>query len=124
MQNQLHGLTRRTGQCCRKPCFWQTIAHEVQSYAVCGIYSAVMEGPDTQLWMMCRAEACGAMQLTTKKDASGRDGHAFMLRAVATNQDGRSSALTAPNGRAQQAVIQTALDLASASPLTLSLVQV
>ena len=64
------------------------------------------------------------MQLASAKDPSAVQRHAFVLRAAATNQDGRSSALTAPNGRAQQAVIRAALDLASASPLAVSLVQV
>ena len=49
---------------------------------------------------------------------------ALLVRAAAANQDGRSSALTAPNGRAQQAVILAALDAACVSPAVLSLVQV
>ena len=64
------------------------------------------------------------MQLANADDASGYNGHAFVLRAAATNQDGRSSALTAPSGCAQQAVIRAALDQAAASPLAVSLVQV
>ena len=71
-----------------------------------------------------RAEACGAMQLASAGHASPSQRHAFMLRAAATNQDGRSSALTAPNGRAQQTVIRAALELASVLPLAVSLVQV
>ena len=55
-------------------------------------------------------------------DASGVP--AFLLRGAAVNQDGRSSALTAPNGLAQQTVIRAAFDAAAAAaPLAVSLVQ-
>ena len=62
--------------------------------------------------------------LARAEDATASGVAAFLLRAVAANQDGRSSALTAPNGRAQQAVMLAALDAACASPLAVSLVQV
>lgn len=56
-----------------------------------------------------RAEAAGVLQLQL---LSGSSSNAALLGVVcgsAVNQDGRSSALTAPNGPAQQAVIHQAL---------------
>ena len=59
-----------------------------------------------------RGEACLAAHLQPSAD----DEHAHsnvplvLLCGSATNQDGRSSALTAPNGPAQQAVILAALN--------------
>jgi acyl transferase domain-containing protein len=62
-----------------------------------------------------RAEAAGLLmlQLLSACSESGRspyDGHLLgVIAGAAVNQDGRSSALTAPNGPAQQAVINSAL---------------
>jgi acyl transferase domain-containing protein len=55
-----------------------------------------------------RAEACGLLLLASET-ASEFGGAAAVLAGSAVNQDGRSSALTAPNGPAQQEVIQAAL---------------
>ena len=51
-----------------------------------------------------RSEACAALLLQPLDDAAadGIGRPAVLLRACAMNQDGRSSALTAPNGAAQQ----------------------
>eukprot|EP00959_Pyramimonas_sp_CCMP1952_P178544 3732118-Pyramimonas_sp.AAC.2 len=44
----------------------------------------------------------------------------ILVRATFVNQDGRSSALTAPNGPAQQAVIAGALRAATEIPAALA----
>ena len=66
-----------------------------------------------------RAEAVGALmlQMLTQAEAErGRSGRAAASLAVlagsAVNQDGRSSALTAPNGPAQQMAVRLALSAA------------
>lgn len=59
-----------------------------------------------------RAESClVAIMKIIESDNSLRSyhHHASLVHAVAVNQDGRSSSLTAPNGPAQQAVIRAAL---------------
>jgi hypothetical protein len=63
-----------------------------------------------------RAEACGVLMLqsiTTKALSAAAGGLPAstlgMLSGSAVNQDGRSSALTAPNGPAQQLVMRSAL---------------
>lgn len=64
-----------------------------------------------------RGEGCGAVLLKRLRDAI-RDGDNIhcVVRGTATNQDGRSVGLTAPNGTAQQAVIRTAMKDASLKP--------
>ena len=47
--------------------------------------------------------------------AAGGGAPLALLLGAAVNQDGRSSSLTAPNGPAQQAVIQAALSQAGVS---------
>ena len=64
------------------------------------------------------------MLLTQRQSAGAHAVPAFLLRGAAVNQDGRSSALTAPNGPAQQSIIWAAFDAAAASPSVISLVQV
>ncbi len=58
-----------------------------------------------------RGEACLAAHLQRCGDDVQKDGTAplVLVCGSATNHDGRSSALTAPNGPAQQAVILAAL---------------
>ncbi len=62
-----------------------------------------------------RGEACLAAHLQRPDDNApdDRTRPLVLLCGSATNQDGRSSALTAPNGPAQQAVILTALAAAA-----------
>lgn len=64
-----------------------------------------------------RAEGCGVLLLKRLSDAQ-RDGdriHA-VLRGSATNQDGRSTGLTVPNGPAQEQVVREALAGAGLTP--------
>ncbi|WP_261253460.1 type I polyketide synthase, partial [Serratia entomophila] len=61
----------------------------------------------------CRGEGVGAVVLKRLSDAEA-DGDAILavIRGTAVNQDGRSASLTAPNGGAQEAVIEQALKAA------------
>ncbi|GAX72979.1 hypothetical protein CEUSTIGMA_g431.t1, partial [Chlamydomonas eustigma] len=79
-----------------------------------------------------RAEACGVAMLVplnanvneevqingnrTSMNTSSLSSLTAIIRGSAVNQDGRSSALTAPNGPAQQEVIRQALSAASVQP--------
>ncbi|MCU0980987.1 MAG: type I polyketide synthase, partial [Pirellulaceae bacterium] len=57
-----------------------------------------------------RGEGCGILVLKRLTDAV-RDGDRVLavIRGTAANQDGRTSGITAPSGRAQQAVIRAAI---------------
>ncbi|MGC9501342.1 SDR family NAD(P)-dependent oxidoreductase [Streptomyces sp. WG7] len=71
-----------------------------------------------------RGEGCGVVVLKRLADAR-RDGdrvHA-VVRGSAVNQDGRSSGFTAPNVRAQIALIRAALDDAGLSPAEIGAVE-
>jgi acyl transferase domain-containing protein len=59
-----------------------------------------------------RAEAAGVLLLQAFSASSSSSGLLGVVCGSAVNQDGRSSALTAPNGPAQQAVINQALKAA------------
>ena len=69
-----------------------------------------------------RGEACLAAYLQRCGGDVQEDGTApsVLLCSGATNQDGRSSALTAPNGPAQQAVILAALAAAALDAASLA----
>ena len=64
-----------------------------------------------------RGEGCGMLVLKRLTDAT-RDGDEVLavIRATAVNQDGRTSGITAPSSRAQEAVIRTALGSAGLTP--------
>ncbi|MEH2033235.1 MAG: beta-ketoacyl synthase N-terminal-like domain-containing protein, partial [Nostoc sp.] len=71
-----------------------------------------------------RGEGCGIVILKRLDDAL-RDGDNILatIRGSAVNQDGRSNGITAPNGLAQQAVIQQALANAGVLPSQISYVE-
>ena len=71
-----------------------------------------------------RGEGCGVLVLKRLSDAQ-RDGNCILavIRGTALSQDGRSSGLTAPNGRAQEAVLRAALDNANLRPDDISYVE-
>ena len=71
-----------------------------------------------------RGEGCGIIVLKRLGDAlaAGDRIHA-LIRGSAVNQDGRSTVLTAPNGLAQQAVLQQALKNARISASQISYVE-
>ena len=71
-----------------------------------------------------RGEGVGVVVLARLSDAL-RDGRAVhaIIRGSAVNQDGRSHVLTAPNGPAQQAVVQEALVSAGVSPAAIGYVE-
>ena len=76
----------------------------------CKTFSAAADG-------FSRSEGCGVVVLKRLVDAKA-DGDRVLavIRATAVNQDGPSSALTAPNGPAQEDVIRTALARAGLKP--------
>jgi acyl transferase domain-containing protein/surfactin synthase thioesterase subunit len=71
-----------------------------------------------------RAEGCGIVVLKRLTDAL-RDGDRILaaIRGSATNQDGRSNGITAPNGPAQEAVLRRALAAADVAPADISYVE-
>ena len=66
---------------------------------------------------MGRGEGCGVVVLK-KLDAAVRDGDRVLaiIRGSAVNQDGRTNGMTAPNGLAQQRLLQSALKDAGVEP--------
>ncbi len=60
-----------------------------------------------------RSEGCGVLILKRKTEAATDQNRVWAyVRGAATNQDGKSNGITAPNGRSQVAVIQAALEAA------------
>jgi acyl transferase domain-containing protein len=76
----------------------------------CKTFSAAADG-------FSRGEGCGVVVLKRLADAK-QDGDRILavIRGTGVNQDGPSSALTAPNGPAQEDVIRTALARAGLKP--------
>jgi acyl transferase domain-containing protein len=71
-----------------------------------------------------RSEGCGVVVLKRLCDArADGDRVAAVIRGTAVNQDGRSSGLTVPNGRAQEAVITEALRRAEVAASDVSYVE-
>jgi acyl transferase domain-containing protein/acyl carrier protein len=71
-----------------------------------------------------RGEGCGAVLLKRLSQARADGDPVFcVIRGSATNQDGRSIGLTAPNGLAQQAVIRNALANARVAPEEVSYIE-
>ena len=63
-----------------------------------------------------RGEGCGVVVLKRLSDViADKDNVLAVIRGSATNQDGLSNSLSAPNGRAQQALIERALALSGVS---------
>ena len=89
------------------------------SFAVAGMISA--DGKchtfDEAANGYARGEGCGAVILKRLSDAK-RDGDSIYatLKGSAVLQDGRSASLTAPNGRAQEQLLQAALSDAGLHP--------
>lgn len=71
-----------------------------------------------------RGEGCGLVVLKRLQDALRDDDHIWaVLRATAVNQDGRTSGISAPNGRSQKACIQAALAQARLMPDEISYIE-
>ncbi len=71
-----------------------------------------------------RGEGCGILVLKRLSDAvANGDNILALIRGSAVNQDGKSSGLTVPNGRAQEAVIRTALKNAGIKPSEISYIE-
>jgi acyl transferase domain-containing protein len=71
-----------------------------------------------------RGEGCGVVVLKRLSDAlADRDPILAVVRGSAMNQDGRSTALTAPSGRAQEAVVRAALEDAGLPPAAIDYVE-
>ncbi|HBF31004.1 SDR family NAD(P)-dependent oxidoreductase, partial [Rhizobium sp.] len=91
-----------------------TRAHMLSPEGRCKTFSADANG-------FVRAEGVGMLVLKRLSDAK-RDGDQVLavLRGTAVNHDGASSGLTVPSGKAQQAVIATALVDAGLAPARVS----
>lgn len=71
-----------------------------------------------------RGEGCGIIVLKRLTDALREGDHVLaVIRASSANQDGRTSGITAPNSRAQLAVIRAALAQAGLGPDAVSFIE-
>src|SRR5262249_31390997 len=83
----------------------------------CKAFAAAADG-------MVRAEGCGLVLLKRLSEAiRDNDPLVGIIRGSATNQDGRSSGLTVPNGLAQERVVRRALRQAGLEPADISYVE-
>lgn len=79
---------------------------------------------DAQANGYVRSEGCGMVVLKRLDDALAEgDNVLAVVRGCATNQDGRSQGLTAPNGQAQQRVLRSALADAGVDPAQVELLE-
>ena len=96
----------------------------LQPHLTVGMSRAQMMAPDGRCKAFdaradgfVRSEGCGVVVLKRLDDAlSDGDRVWAVIRGSASNQDGRSSGMAAPNGPAQEAVIRTALADAGVEP--------
>jgi acyl transferase domain-containing protein len=73
---------------------------------------------------LVESEGCGVLVLKRLADAQAADDRILaVIRGSAVNHNGRSASLTAPNGKAQQAVIRKALAVAGVPPANISLLE-
>lgn len=87
--------------------------------------------PDARCWTFdarangyVRGEGCGVLVLKRLSDAEEASDRIYaVLRGSGVNNDGRSSSLTAPNGRAQEAVIRRALQSAGLESSQIRLIE-
>jgi acyl transferase domain-containing protein len=71
-----------------------------------------------------RSEGCGLVVLRRLSDALASNAPILaVIRGSATNQDGHTASLTAPNGAAQQAVMREALARAGVAPSQIGLIE-
>jgi acyl transferase domain-containing protein/acyl-CoA synthetase (AMP-forming)/AMP-acid ligase II/surfactin synthase thioesterase subunit len=71
-----------------------------------------------------RGEGCGVVVLKRLKDAlAAGDNVLAVIRGSAVNHDGATNGLTAPSGRAQQAVVRAALESARVQPSEIGYVE-
>ncbi|MEP7243282.1 MAG: SDR family NAD(P)-dependent oxidoreductase [Gammaproteobacteria bacterium] len=92
-------------------------AHMMASDGRCKAFDSRADG-------FVRAEGCGLVVLKRLADAQAAgDNILAVIRASASNQDGRSSGITAPNGPAQEAVIRDALANADLRPADITYVE-
>ena len=92
-------------------------AHMMAADGRCKTFDARADG-------FVRGEGCGVVVLKRLSDAQ-QDGDRILalIRGSSVNQDGRSSGLTVPNRRAQEAVIRQALANGKVQPLDIGYVE-
>ncbi|MCC7360975.1 MAG: SDR family NAD(P)-dependent oxidoreductase [Anaerolineales bacterium] len=92
-------------------------ARALAADAACKTFDARADG-------YVRGEGCGVVVLKRLRDAQ-RDGDPILalVAGSAVNQDGRSAGFTAPNGKAQEAVIRAALAQAGLEPRAIGYVE-
>ncbi|MBD2773048.1 type I polyketide synthase [Iningainema tapete] len=92
-------------------------AHMLSKDGRCKTFDATANG-------FVRGEGCGVIVLKRLRDAQADgDNILAVIRGCAINHDGRTSALTVPNGKSQQAVILQALADAGVQPDQVSYVE-